>query len=532
MKIRPLDVVDCWFVTDAELKAANSETKFSPTYLPYAYFHLLKRSDQNNLEGFIGRDDRTDDFHEAIITTYTYFADYQDYRKVYVTLDKTVFYEIIEIFPGKPLTFMLKKVTTQPVNDLSQLPPISGTIHRLPFQQLGGEIFERLVFAYVNQMRDWNDIQWLGETGKDKGRDIWAVGTEGRYCYQCANYQQLTSKKVIDDMDKLVKHGGIPDHLIIVCGGKVSDQLRSKVISYAQKNAIPSVAVWSGSELEERLRKFAPGILQRFFQSTPFPENLAIANISDSAGEVLPALELALLPTLRLNNTLDELAVFLAEAFYNLEKGINPAINVTIAEEQLLTEKARSLAKFPKTIDNRNALLELKKIGDLLTNLKREMVEKVRLLFLADLYPLNNDFLKLAGCLGELLKLSYDGKILYEETELVNIISAEQSTEKALKFQGKWKIDVYRAFGNKPGFSIWLSDAEFEQLKAKLPPSISPKDMWFFGFECSDLSVTTLSQKVIPAFIDKIYDLQRNGELDVTDKNSWSYLASYLLGMG
>lgn len=263
--------VDLWFVTDADVRDAANGIPFMPGYSIYAYFWLRRRLDENTLEGWIGRIDKMENFHCNIDTTYTYFEDYRANKSIYVTLDKTVFYEIDEIFPSKPLLFLLKKIKLKP-NAKQVNPSVTATVHRLQFHLLGGDNFEHLVFAFLQQTLDWKSIEWLGEAGQDKGKDIWAKMDNATHCFQCANYQQLTSQKVITDIDKLVYHQTIPFNLTIVCGGKVSDGLRQKAISYGLSKGLSSVTIWSGPELEEKIRKEAPAILQRFFDGQAFPE--------------------------------------------------------------------------------------------------------------------------------------------------------------------------------------------------------------------------------------------------------------------
>ncbi|WP_347053504.1 hypothetical protein [Flavobacterium olei] len=41
------------------------------------------------------------------------------------------------------------------------------------FEDRSGNEFERLVFAYAVREKNWQSIEWLGQTGKDGGRDIW-----------------------------------------------------------------------------------------------------------------------------------------------------------------------------------------------------------------------------------------------------------------------------------------------------------------------------------------------------------------------
>lgn len=263
--------VDLWFVTENDVHNAANGIPFVPGYSIYAYFWLRRRLDENTLEGWIGRIDKMENFHSTIDTTYTYFEDYRANRKIYVTLDKTVFYEIDEIFPSKPLLFLLQKIKLK--RDAKRAnPTVTATVHRLQFHLLGGDSFEHLVFAYLQQTGDWQSIEWPGESGRDRGKDIWAEKDNATHCFQCANYQQLTSQKVTGDIDKLVYHQTIPDHLTVVCGGKVSEGLRQKARSYGLSKGFCSVTIWSGPELEEKIRKQAPEILLRFFEGQAFPE--------------------------------------------------------------------------------------------------------------------------------------------------------------------------------------------------------------------------------------------------------------------
>ncbi|MFD2871914.1 hypothetical protein ACFS5N_05510 [Mucilaginibacter ximonensis] len=236
--------VDCWFVSEDEVRNAAKGIPFNPGYLVYAYFKRMNRLDDNTIEGWIGRIDRiNENFHCAIDNTYTYFNDYRANKKVYVTLDKTVFYEISEIFPLRPLLFLLKKVDLKTEFKNPVTTPIPITVHRLPFSVLGGENFERLIFAFLQQTEHWKKIEWHGEAGQDNGKDIWAENENGTHCFQCANYQQLTSQKAISDIEKLLVNKIIPDQLTIVCGGKVTEGLRQKIKSYAASKGIKVIAI-------------------------------------------------------------------------------------------------------------------------------------------------------------------------------------------------------------------------------------------------------------------------------------------------
>jgi len=157
--------------------------------------------------------------------------------------------------------------------------PILNAIEKavLPihFEDRSGAEFERLVFAFVLRQRDWESIEWLGQTGGDGGRDIWGVNQNQTYCYQCANYQHLKLKKIIDDIDKLVKNGFIPNYYIVICGGTVSATMRTKIKSHALRSGIVLTEIWSGVEFEEKLRKNAPDLISRFVEGEPFPDDPA-----------------------------------------------------------------------------------------------------------------------------------------------------------------------------------------------------------------------------------------------------------------
>lgn len=62
------------------------------------------------LEGYIGRYDQTEEYHSQMLTNFTYFENYQHRKPVYLTFDKTILYQIAEIYPSKPLLFTLKRI--------------------------------------------------------------------------------------------------------------------------------------------------------------------------------------------------------------------------------------------------------------------------------------------------------------------------------------------------------------------------------------------------------------------------------------
>lgn len=147
------------------------------------------------------------------------------------------------------------------------------TVGKIHFDDFGGTQFERLVFAYVSRLRNWDEIKWLGETGQDGGRDIWGSYINEDYCYQCANYKTMTLKKAKEDIDKIIEAKTVPNFLYIVCGGTVTNAIRTEAEQYARNKGIKKVAIWSGAEFEELLRKDAPELLKRFTNGEAFPDS-------------------------------------------------------------------------------------------------------------------------------------------------------------------------------------------------------------------------------------------------------------------
>jgi hypothetical protein len=74
------------------------------------------------------------------------------------------------------------------------------------------------------------------------------------------------------------------------------------------QSGIKDVLVWSSSEFEEKVRKQAPELVERFFNGNPFPK-VGSLDVADAAGqgEPVPALALALSPNLQFAASDDEL---------------------------------------------------------------------------------------------------------------------------------------------------------------------------------------------------------------------------------
>lgn len=148
------------------------------------------------------------------------------------------------------------------------------------FEDRSGIEFERLCFAYVLRMQEWKTIDWYGQLGSDRGRDIWGTtedeyGKDINHAFQCANYRTIIFKKAQEDIDKIISgSNSVPDRFTLITGGKVSANMKKKIIDYAKSKGIKTIEVWSGTEFEERLRNDSPSLIRRFIEGEVFPETV------------------------------------------------------------------------------------------------------------------------------------------------------------------------------------------------------------------------------------------------------------------
>jgi hypothetical protein len=158
--------------------------------------------------------------------------------------------------------------------------PPAATVHRIRFDDLSGNEFERLVFAFLLRTNDWISLDWYGQAGGDSGRDIWGVREHDLFpsgqkvCALCANWQKLTLAKSKKDLRKLQASAtGLPDRCVVIGGGIISADLRDKIKAAASGQSIQDCEVWSGPEFEERLREKAESLLKRFVGGEAFPDS-------------------------------------------------------------------------------------------------------------------------------------------------------------------------------------------------------------------------------------------------------------------
>jgi hypothetical protein len=162
-------------------------------------------------------------------------------------------------------------------NEGAKMP--TTVVKPIHFDDLGGEDFERLVYAYLLRA-GWQDLAWYGQTGSDLGRDIIGVQPlEGRAArrtvVQCVNRGSLTKTKVERDMTRAAQApSGKPDAMRFICRSKLSSNRRDHVVATARTLGIAHADAWSGEEFEEHLRRDGEFLLRRFFEGEVFPDSV------------------------------------------------------------------------------------------------------------------------------------------------------------------------------------------------------------------------------------------------------------------
>jgi hypothetical protein len=151
---------------------------------------------------------------------------------------------------------------------------MQAQIHPIHFEDFSGHQFERLCFAYLLRRPEFSHVDWYGQLGKDRGRDIVCDHVDGSiFVYQCANYRRLTERKARGDLEKLAKGPRSKGAIFrLIVGGSVSGSLKDKVSTLATAAGFVSSQTWSGVEFEEHLRRDTPDLLLRFTSGVEFPE--------------------------------------------------------------------------------------------------------------------------------------------------------------------------------------------------------------------------------------------------------------------
>lgn len=138
----------------------------------------------------------------------------------------------------------------------------------IDWKTIAPAVFEKLCAAVLANV-GYKNIQWYGEAGSDKGRDILAEridspvpGVERRekWMIQCKRYTQstLSKKEVKDLMDAALEHE--IDGLLIIVTSKVSANLRDW-LSAAQEKYPFRAFIWEEIDFRRQVRAHAAELL-------------------------------------------------------------------------------------------------------------------------------------------------------------------------------------------------------------------------------------------------------------------------------
>jgi len=140
----PKGTLPCWVLSDSDRLLSIKENIPFNDYNPSCYFQISQRLDNNFIEGHLGHSSYNGErFHADIITSYTYFSDYQKRKPVYFSFDRVSLYRLIEIIPNNPLKFILRRVDSPKATTPNQAFMI------MPFK------FEELNSFYKSYIKDY-----------------------------------------------------------------------------------------------------------------------------------------------------------------------------------------------------------------------------------------------------------------------------------------------------------------------------------------------------------------------------------------
>jgi tetratricopeptide (TPR) repeat protein len=147
---------------------------------------------------------------------------------------------------------------------LAVKPPVTGSSHRLPFEQLAPLDFERLCLWLVGR-EGWERAEHLGEAGSEGGRDVVAWKGGRRFVFQCKRVRAFTAAHAREEIAKLraLPVGEQPQELVFVVSRAVrADTRRAARVAWGDE---ATCHFWVGSELDERVKRH-PELLREFFQ--------------------------------------------------------------------------------------------------------------------------------------------------------------------------------------------------------------------------------------------------------------------------
>jgi hypothetical protein len=163
---------------------------------------------------------------------------------------------------------------TSPLHPTQLQPPVTRTIHPLPFDKLSPHDFERLCLWLVER-EGYEHAEHLGAAGSEQGRDVVAWRDGRLWAFQCKRVRTFGPSDAHAEIDKILSlpSDQRPVGLVFVVTCNVSANTREQAL--ARLGDI-ECHFWTGTELDEKVKQH-PDIVQEFFlplAPTPAPPSI------------------------------------------------------------------------------------------------------------------------------------------------------------------------------------------------------------------------------------------------------------------
>lgn len=146
-------------------------------------------------------------------------------------------------------------------------PIITRTTHVLPFDRLSWQDFERMCLALLLR-EDFTNLEHLGATGSENGRDI--VGTRGDELWyvQCKRVSQVGAQDLLQELEKMVgpdkrSKKKRPDGVLFMVSCNVSPIARDRTVERCQELKV-ACQIWAQTDLDARVQEH-PDVVREFF---------------------------------------------------------------------------------------------------------------------------------------------------------------------------------------------------------------------------------------------------------------------------
>jgi hypothetical protein len=209
----PQDVLPCWYISDKDrIEAIKNQKPFSEPYNASEYFKISKRIDSTHVEGYLGRYDKDYTFHDKMESDFTYFEAYLSRKKIYFSFDKVSLYQVLDIFPEKPLKFILKRIDNLKNFKTNQafmiMPFHKPTLDKFYFDNIKAYLKDKLSIEIyrADDFRD-NDIivQTIYNLIEESEFIIADITLENKNAFYELGYASAVGKEIITIQDKAIE---------------------------------------------------------------------------------------------------------------------------------------------------------------------------------------------------------------------------------------------------------------------------------------------------------------------------------------